>query len=118
MESVLLRWWSVQEEGPMDQVFDIDWSQVDGHAQVRFIGELDVAAVEQAPIEAIEVLDRTGGALVVDLSGVTFCDASGIRLLLHLDSETEARGRTMVLRHPTPFLKRVFGVVGASESLT
>jgi anti-anti-sigma factor len=101
-----------------DQVFDIDWSQVDGHARVRFIGELDMAAVEQAHGEAIEVLDRTAGALVVDLSRLTFCDASGIRLLLQLDSETKARGRTMVLRHPTTFLDRVFQLAGVSESLT
>ena len=100
-----------------DQVFDIHWSQVDGQARVRFIGELDMAAVEQAHDEATEVLDRTAGALVVDLSGLTFCDASGIRLLLQLDAETKGRGRTMVLLHPTPFLSRVFDVVGISESL-
>jgi anti-anti-sigma factor len=102
----------------MDQMFDLDWSQVDGHAQVRFVGELDVATVEQAHTAAIEVLDHTAGALAVDLSDVTFCDASGISLLLKLGSETKARGRTMVLRRPTPFLARVFEVAGVSESLT
>jgi anti-anti-sigma factor len=102
----------------MDQVFDLDWSQVDGHAEVRFVGELDIATVAQAHAEAIEVLDRTVGALTLDLSDLIFCDASGISLLLQLDSETRARGRLMVLRHPTPFVDRVFKVAGVSESLT
>jgi anti-sigma B factor antagonist len=101
-----------------DHVFDIDWSQVDGHARVRFIGELDMAAVEQTHDEAIEVLDGTAGPVVIDLTGLTFCDASGIRLLLQLDAETKGRGRTMVLLHPTPFLSRVFDAAGISESLT
>src|SRR4051794_9649214 len=83
-------------------------AQVDGHARVRLVGELDMATVEQAHGEAIGVLDRTAGALVVDLSGLTFCDAAGIRLLLQLDGDTKGRGRTMVLLHPTPFLSRLF----------
>jgi len=66
----------------------------------------------------IEVLDQTAGALTVDLSSLTFCDACGIRLLLQLDSEAKRRGRTMVLHDPTPFLKRILGVAVISELLT
>ena len=102
----------------MDQVFGIDWAQVNGHAEVRFVGELDPATVERAHAEAIEALDRTAGALTVDLSSLTFCDACGISLLLQLDAETKARGRTMVLRHPTAFVDRVFQIAGVYKSLT
>ena len=102
----------------MDPVFEIDRSQVDGHARVRFVGELDMAAVGQAQAELIEVLDQTCGALTVDLSSLTFCDASGIGLLLKLDSETKARGRVMVLRHPTPSVQRVFRVLDLVDHLT
>jgi anti-sigma B factor antagonist len=102
----------------MDPVFDIDRSQVDGHARVRFVGELDRAAVEQAHAEVIEVLDKTAGALTVDLSRLTFCDASGVSLLLKLDSETKARGRVMVLRNPTPVVHRVFRVLDLVDHLT
>jgi anti-sigma B factor antagonist len=102
----------------MDQQFNLDRSQVDGQARVRFVGELDMASVEQARAEMMEVLDETASAVTVDLGGLTFCDASGVRLLLQLDAESRARGRAMVLRNPTPFLHRVLGVAGVSELLT
>jgi anti-sigma B factor antagonist len=102
----------------MDPVFDIDRSQVDGHARVRFVGELDMAAVEQAHAEVIEVLDQTGGALTIDLSSLSFCDASGVHLLFELDSETKARGRAMVLQHPTPAVHRVFRVLDVADQVT
>ena len=102
----------------MDPVFDVDRSQVDGHARVRFVGELDMAAVQQAHAEVIDVLDHTGGALTIDLSSLSFCDASGVRLLLKLDSETKARGRALVLQHPTPAVRRVFRVLDAVDHLT
>ena len=74
---------------------------------MRFVGELDMAAVEQAHAEVVEVLDQTGGALTIDLSSLSFCDAAGVRLLIKLDSETKAHGRAMVLQHPTPAVHRV-----------
>ena len=99
-------------------MFDIDRSQVDGHARVRFVGELDMAEVEQAHDEVVDVLDQTDGALTIDLSSLSFCDASGVRLLLKLDSETKARGRAMVLQHPTPPVHRVFRVLDVVDQLT
>jgi anti-anti-sigma factor len=98
--------------------FDIDRSQADGHARVRFVGELDVAVAEQAHAEVIEVLDQTAGALTVDLSSLTSCDASGVRVLVKLDSETKARGRAMVLQDPTPFMRRVLRALDLVDHLT
>jgi anti-sigma B factor antagonist len=100
------------------EFFGIDRSQVDGHARVRFIGELDIAGVDEAHAEMIEVLDQTAGALTVDLSGLTFCDASGVGLLVKLDSEANARGRAMVLEHPTPFVHRLLRVLDLVDRLT
>jgi anti-sigma B factor antagonist len=102
----------------MDPVFDIDRSHVDGHARVRLVGELDMAAVDQAHAELLDVLDQTGGALTIDLSSLSFCDASGVRLLFKLDSETKARGRAMVLQHPTPAVNRVFRALDVVDHLT
>ena len=98
--------------------FDVDWSQVNGHARVRFVGELDIAAAQQAHADVLGVLDKTAGALTVDLGGLTFCDASGIALLLKLDSETKARGRSMVLQHPTPLVFEMLRVLDLVDHLT
>jgi len=51
---------------------------------VRLAGELDMATTERA-LDALRATDLTAAhLLVVDLSDVTFCDSSGLRLLLHL----------------------------------
>ncbi len=51
---------------------------------VRLAGELDMATAERA-LEALQRTDlSTARSLVVDLADVSFCDSSGLRLLLHL----------------------------------
>jgi anti-anti-sigma factor len=102
----------------MDSAFEVDRSRVDGHARVRFVGELDMAEVQRAETEVIEVLDRTAGELTLDLSDLTFCDSSGVRLLYKLHTETEERGRNMVLQHPTPLVCRVLELMGVIDRLT
>ena len=102
----------------MDSVFYVDRSGVDGQARLRFVGELDLAEVERARDEVVEVLDTTAGVLTIDLSALTFCDSSGVRLLFKLDSEAKERGRTMVLQHPTSAVRLVLRMVGVEELLT
>lgn len=102
----------------MDPVLVVDRSHVDGHARVRFIGELDMAVVQRAQDEMVEVLDHTAGVLTIDLSSLTFCDSSGARLLYKLDSEARARGRTMVLQHPTSEVSLVLRLLGLTDRLT
>jgi anti-sigma B factor antagonist len=102
----------------MDSVFDLERVSLDGHARVRFVGELDLAEVDQAQVDVIEVLDQSTGVLTIDLSGLTFCDSSGARLLYRIDGEAKARGRTMVLQSPTPAVHRVLDVLGLVQILT
>jgi len=51
---------------------------------VHLAGELDMATAERA-LDALRGTDlRAARSLVVDLADVSFCDSSGLRLLLHL----------------------------------
>jgi anti-sigma B factor antagonist len=102
----------------MDSIFDVERVSLDGHARVRFVGELDMAEVDRAEADVVEVLDRSTGDLSIDLSGLTFCDSSGARLLCQLDREARARGRTMVLQSPTPAVHRVLSLLGVVQLVT
>jgi anti-sigma B factor antagonist len=44
-------------------------------------GELDIATAEQAYSYLSEVIDGRTAPVTVDLSGLTFCDASGLGVL-------------------------------------
>ena len=100
----------------MDPVFHVDTSAVDGQALVRLLGELDMAGASEARNQVLDVLDQMqAGVLILDLGGLTYCDSSGIRVLLALQADTEARGRKMVLRHLQPIVARVLEVTGVRD---
>ncbi|MGW2865735.1 STAS domain-containing protein [Streptomyces sp. NPDC001205] len=74
---------------------------------LTFRGELDLdgaADVRRAFDEALEL----GRPIVVDLSGLTFCDSSGLNLLLTYRPLDELR-----LVRSTPAVMRVFELTGA-----
>jgi anti-anti-sigma regulatory factor len=52
----------------------------------------------------------------VDVAGITFCDAEGLRVLARADALARSRGRTLVLRRPRPFLRMLVGLVGVHTS--
>ena len=50
--------------------------------------------------------------LVVDLSGLTFLDSSGLRLLIELAADADRDGFTLGLVPGPPVVQRVFEVSG------
>ena len=100
----------------MGSVFEVESSGADGQVLVRFLGELDMAGVKEAHDQVVDVLDRIPqGVLIVDLGRLTYCDSSGIHVLLGLQAETRARGRQMMLRHLRPGVARVLEVAGVRD---
>lgn len=71
---------------PTDFVVDVAPNR--DHVVVAPVGELDMATVPQLR-EAIEdLLDQRWDHLVVDLTGVTFIDSTGLELLLREEGQT------------------------------
>ena len=55
-----------------------------GYQIVSVTGELDIATAEQAYSYISEVIDGRPAPVTVDLSGLTFCDASGLGALARI----------------------------------
>lgn len=79
----------------------------DGHV-VSLFGELDIAVVEQL---VDQLLAADGSTIVVDLRGLTFIDAAGIRGLLDARDEIEGRGHSVTFTHATGPVLRVFNIL-------
>jgi anti-sigma B factor antagonist len=80
---------------------------------VRISGEIDIAT-SQAMRDAL----ATGpdpAHLEVDLSAVTFMDASGIGVLLAARQRAVDGGGSLTLRAPSRAVRRVTGVLGLDE---
>lgn len=97
-------------EGLLIEVLQRDDSYV-----IRMEGELDILA---APL-TVQTLSRVAGwAIVVDLSGVTFIDSSGVAALDQGRRQIEAGGGKVVFRGATQIVRRVFAVLGMETWLT
>lgn len=76
-------------------------------------GELDLSKVQEIVPVRDAALAQNPGALVVDLSGVTFADSSVLNLLLRTHTRT-----SMQLAGPLhPVVERLFAVTGISGVL-
>ncbi|MFF3613149.1 STAS domain-containing protein [Streptomyces sp. NPDC002580] len=82
---------------------------------VELAGELDHNSapgirdlVTDLPIEA-------GRQLVVDLSGLTFCDSSGITFLIAARNHALAAGATIALAGVPDTVTRIFAIIGLDQ---
>ncbi len=93
-------------------------SDVDGVRLLEVFGELDLATAPKlcAVLDAARA-DRVK-RLVVDLTGVDFCDSTGLRALIGASTEIRVGGgRLAIACLPGGAVARLFDMVGARESL-
>ena len=93
-------------------------SDRDGVRVLEVFGELDIAtaprlcsAIDAARIHRVK-------RLMIDLTGVDFCDSTGLRALMGASSEMRVSGgRLAVACLPGGSVSRLFELVGARETL-
>ena len=74
----------------------------DGNQIISVTGELDIATAEQAYAYISDVIDAWPTPVSVDLSGLTFCDASGLGALARTARPTRQAGRRLPLTAARP----------------
>ncbi len=93
-------------------------SDTDGVRLLEVFGELDLASAPKlcALLDAARI--QRVKRLVVDLTGVDFCDSTGLRALLGASTELRVGGgRLAVAVLPGSALGRLFELTGIRESL-
>ena len=79
-------------------------------------GELDIASAP--PLEELLVgVAAMTPEVVVRMSGVTFFDSSGVRLLVELQRSLETSGRRMAVGSPSPAVRRVLDMAGLTQHI-
>lgn len=86
------------------------------HRRVAPAGELDLSTVPQVQA-AMWPPDVDLEAVTLDLSGLTFMDTSGLRLVLEEDRRAKAEGRRLHLVPGPPTVHRVFELAGIADRL-
>ncbi|HEX4364589.1 MAG TPA: STAS domain-containing protein [Solirubrobacteraceae bacterium] len=85
---------------------------------IALSGELDLANASDVE-RALDVAEATDAAsIVLDLSGLTFIDSTGIRLIVSADARSRANSHRLTLLRGSPAVERVFVISGIDKIVT
>jgi anti-anti-sigma factor len=101
----------------------MDWLYVTvepAHQQVvvRPCGEIDIATAEYLRLALDAALQQERvSRLEVDMSGVSFMDCSGLRVLVAIKERLHQQGGMLVLTNAVPRVDRLLSIVGLDHQL-
>ena len=88
----------------------------DGRAVAVIRGELDAATAPSAQEYVRQVIERSSGPVAVDLRGVSFCDARGLRALVGMSATARAAGRRLSLTGTRPGIAKIMRITGVDAN--
>ena len=80
-------------------------------------GELDLDGVERVTEELERAEAGAARRIVLDLSGLTFLDSSGVRMIVCANLRSQADGGRLRLVRGSPRVQRVFELTGVLDRL-
>ncbi|MES5821307.1 anti-sigma factor antagonist [Streptomyces sp. RG80] len=88
-------------------------ARLDGDRTVVTVsGDLDLAADQRLQRALRSALTDSGKGVDLDLSGVEFCDCSGLNALLAIRQQALDQSKTATIRSISPAAERVFALTG------
>lgn len=81
-------------------------------------GEVDVSSIDDLRSVVQRALDRSPEKLVLDLTGLDFCDSSGVHLVVQTHRLAAARGISFLVVPPAGVAWRVFELSCISDYVT
>lgn len=97
-------------------ILEVETRPGDGLVQVMLRGELDLSTVERVETELGAVEAGEEKLLVLDLSGLTFLDSTGLRLMVTADQRAQKDGRRLVIIKGPDTVQRVFSITKLDET--
>src|SRR5689334_14851890 len=97
------------------RAFKLQSERVNGHHTIQLQGEMDLSVIGMVDREMQRVEATDAAKIVLDLDHLDFVDASGLRLLLHLN--TRARDRLRIRRANSAQVRRMLELTGVDEVL-
>ncbi|GHH65438.1 anti-sigma factor antagonist [Streptosporangium violaceochromogenes] len=79
---------------------------------VALNGELDHTNAERFRRDLQEAVGSQPSDIVIDLTGLTFCDSTGVQVFLAIRRLVHDRGCALSLANPQPRLSRLFHLTG------
>jgi anti-anti-sigma factor len=83
----------------------------------RVSGEMDYATEPVITPQFKELIAQGGRFIVLDLSGVSFCDSAGLNVLIGGWKQAEVSGVVLVLAGVPEWLRRILRMTGLDQVL-
>ena len=97
---------------------DLSTRLVADRALVTASGEVDLETASQLGEHAGAAVQEVCPHVALDLSGVTFMDSTGLKVLLALQRRADLAGGSLVLVGPRPPVVKIFALTGLDRAFT
>jgi anti-sigma B factor antagonist len=91
--------------------------QTDGDAVIALDGELDLASAPDLAELASELVRNGAGNIIVDAQRLSFCDSSGLRILVSIANDLRPAGGRVAIVNPQPIVLRVLELTGLDRTV-
>ena len=98
--------------------FDVESRAEGDRAIVTVRGDLDLQVAELVVAELAKVEERAPALLVVDLSGLSFMDSSGMGVIAAAQARAVEAGRRIVFVKPPYTVRRALELSGFGDVIT
>lgn len=89
----------------------------DGWTSLAVEGEIDLATVEELQKAINGVVDNGGGNLVIDLTGSSFMDSTGLKALVMASRRFDEQGRSFAIAVSGGPVSRLIDLSGVNTSI-
>ncbi len=96
------------------QLLDVTAERLDDARLIRAAGEIDMSTVDALRREVHAAREEVATVLL-DLSGVTFIDSTGLDLLLGASQDSAAGQWAFVVVHPSAVVQRLIELSGTAD---
>jgi anti-sigma B factor antagonist len=97
---------------------NVSTSSQGGHTVVTATGELDLYTAPRLQAALADLPDAAADRITVDLSGVEFCDSTGMNVLLAAMQRVRDGGGSFALAAPRTAVRRILQVTGLDTVFT
>ncbi|RSN65213.1 anti-sigma factor antagonist [Amycolatopsis sp. WAC 04182] len=104
------------EAGQAAPLVVVETARSEDAITVEVAGDIDIATSPRLRAELAKLLADGPGAAVIDMTGVGFCDSSGLSVLVQLNQHCEEAGIDLTFA-PSKVLRRAIELTGLSPTL-
>jgi anti-sigma B factor antagonist len=92
--------------------------QVDDLAIVSVSGEVDLETASQLGDHALVALRDVSPHVLLDLTGVTFMDSTGLKVLLSIQRRADLAGGSFAIAGASRSVRKILSVTGLDQTFT